>query len=94
MTYHVKEQADGNGYTGFYVYSDEKYVAGPWFEDWQATHFIETLTEGRYMAKADRTTVMRGRRSNGKLVLRDEREHQPRDVGDSPRGKRNERPDE
>lgn len=82
MVYHVKEQADSNGYSGFYVYNDEKYVAGPWIEDWEAERYIETLTIGRYMGMADRTAVMRGRRSNGKLVLRDERKH-PRDAGDA-----------
>ena len=82
MVYHVKEQADSNGYSGFYVYNDEKYVAGPWIEGWEADHYIETLTEGRYMAKADRTTVMRGRRSDGKLVLRDERQHRSLDASD------------
>lgn len=81
MTYHVKAQAISNGLTGFYVYDDEAYVAGPWIEAWQASYFIETLTDGRYMAKADRTAVMRGRRSDGKLVLRDDQENQPRDVG-------------
>lgn len=82
MAYHVKEQAIANGLTGFYVYNDEEYVAGPWIEGWEAEHYIETLPEGRYMAKADRTTVMRGRRSNGKLVLRDQHEHRHSDVGD------------
>ncbi|PBB27442.1 MULTISPECIES: hypothetical protein [unclassified Mesorhizobium] len=82
MAYHVKEQAMANGLTGFYVYNDEKDVAGPWIEGWEAEHYIENLNEGRYMAKADRTTVMHGRRSNGKLVLRDQNEHRPSDVGD------------
>lgn len=77
MTYRVKKEADANGYSVFFVYKDEKYVAGPWPKDWQASRFIETLTEGRYMAKADRTAVMRGRRGNGKLVLRDQREDHP-----------------
>ena len=62
MAYQVIEKADGNGYSRFYVYDDENYIAGPWLEDWQATHFIETQTEDRYMARADRTAVMRGRR--------------------------------
>ena len=82
MAYQVIEKADGNGYSRFYVYDGENYIAGPWLEDWQATRFIETQTEDRYMARADRTAVMRGRRSNGKLVLRDERERQSRAVGD------------
>jgi len=82
MAYRVAEQADGNGYSGFYVYNDEKYVAGPWLDAWEAAHFIETLTEGRYMGAADRTTVMRGRRSNGTLVLRSDPKHQPSNVAD------------
>ncbi|MER8709005.1 hypothetical protein NKH49_26240 [Mesorhizobium sp. M1088] len=86
MPYYVREQADGNGSSGFYVYNDEKYIAGPRFEGCQATNYIETLTDGRYIAKADRTTVMRGRRSNGKLVLREKRDHQPHLLAPRPLG--------
>lgn len=84
--YHVREQDDGNGYSGFYVYNDKKYIVGMWLEGWEARNYIETLTDGRYMAKADTTAVSRGRRSNGELVLRDQRDHQPRLLAPRPLG--------
>ncbi|RUX09008.1 hypothetical protein EOA30_05000 [Mesorhizobium sp. M8A.F.Ca.ET.059.01.1.1] len=86
MAYHVREKAVGSCYYGFYVYNHDQYIAGPWVEGWKARNYIEALTDGRYMAKADRTTVLRGRRRNVELVLRDERDHQLRLLAPRPLG--------
>lgn len=86
MAYRIREKVAGNDDSRFCVYNGEKYIAGPWLEGWQARNYIKTLTDGRYMAKADRTAVLRGRRSNGELVLRDQRDHQPRLLTPRPLG--------